>query len=387
MEGHRHLRSKLLYLNLFWVCCQPNAKFGTKSVNITPNFNNLFRTDAIYSSNLINFAARSHQQYNNMKALVLGGGSLKGAFQVGVIQAILEKGFEPEMVYGVSVGSLNASYMVNEASKKSIESKKIDWPTISRQLIEFWVKNITKPEDIALMRSRFSLGVDTLMSRFDGLLDTTPLHNLVRSNIDPFILRNSPIKIKVGAVDVISGKMVYASPQDEHFVEYVIASSSLPTLMPAVTIAGQRKSAYLDGGMRVVAPLKAALEDGATEIVCVACHAEHIYNEPVNYRNLFKLLDRVKDINVNQIVNSDIAWAQAYVEKEGLKGRQLNLTVIRPHEPLHLDMLKFNSDDIVRLIVQGYQTGYEYLQAHGLPCLSPKTSDAVTTSEDSNGFE
>ena len=78
-----------------------------------------------------------------MKALVLGGGSLKGAFQVGVIQAILEKGFEPEMVYGVSVGSLNASYMVNEASKKSIESKKIDWPTISRQLIELWVKNIT----------------------------------------------------------------------------------------------------------------------------------------------------------------------------------------------------------------------------------------------------
>ncbi len=347
----------------------------------------MFRADAIYSSNLINFAARSHQQYNNMKALVLGGGSLKGAFQVGVIQAILEKGFEPEMVYGVSVGSLNASYMVNEASKKSIESKKIDWPTISRQLIEFWVKNITKPEDIALMRSRFSLGVDTLMSRFDGLLDTTPLHNLVRSNIDPFILRNSPIKIKVGAVDVISGKMVYASPQDEHFVEYVIASSSLPTLMPAVTIAGQRKSAYLDGGMRVVAPLKAALEDGATEIVCVACHAEHIYNEPVNYRNLFKLLDRVKDINVNQIVNSDIAWAQAYVEKEGLKGRQLNLTVIRPHEPLHLDMLKFNSDDIVRLIVQGYQTGYEYLQAHGLPCLPPKTSSAVPTSEDSNGFE
>jgi NTE family protein len=297
-----------------------------------------------------------------MKALVLGGGSLKGAFQVGVVQAVLEAGFEPEMIYGISVGSLNASYLVNEAGKQTIEHKKIDWPKISRQLIEFWVKNITHPEDIAIMRSSLTLGIDTLMSRFDGLLDTTPLHTLIRKNVDEFILRTSPIKLKVGAVDVVSGKMVYATPQDEHFIEYILASSSLPTLMPAVHIKGHRKSVFLDGGLRVVAPLKAALEDGATDIVCVACHAEHIYNEPVNYRSLLKLLDRVKDINVNQIVNSDIAWAQSYVEKEGLKGRNLNLTVIRPHEPLHLDMLSFKSEDIVRLIVQGYKTGFEFLK-------------------------
>ncbi len=301
-----------------------------------------------------------------MKALVLGGGSLKGAFQVGVIQAVLESGFEPEMIYGVSVGSLNAGFMVNEAGKQFIENKKIDWPAISRQLIEFWIKNITRPEDIAIVRSRFTLGIDTLMSRFDGLLDTTPLHNMIRNNVDEFILKNCPVKLKVGAVDVVSGKMVYATPDDESFVEYIMASSSLPTLMPAIHIKGQRKSAFLDGGLRVVAPLKAALEDGATDVVCIACHAEHIYDEPVNYRNLLKLLDRVKDINVNQIVNSDIMWGQTYVEKEGLKGRVLNLSVLRPHEPLKLDMLSFNSDDIVRLIVQGYKTGFEYIQEHGL---------------------
>jgi NTE family protein len=298
-----------------------------------------------------------------MKALVLGGGSLKGAFQVGVVQAILEEGFEPEMIYGISVGSLNASYLVNEAGKHTIEHQKIDWPKISRQLIEFWVKNITHPEDIAIMRSKFTLGMDTLLSRFDGLLDTTPLHTLIRKNVDEFILRNSPIKLKVGAVDVLSGKMVYATPQDEHFVEYILASSSLPTLMPPVHIKGQRKSAYLDGGLRVVAPLKAALEDGATEVICVACHTEHIPGDTVNYRNLLQLLDRVKDINVNQIVNSDIAWAQSYVEKENLKGRPITLKVVRPPEPLDLDMLKFNSEDIVRLIVQGYKTGVDFIQS------------------------
>ncbi|MEI7583842.1 patatin-like phospholipase family protein [Runella sp.] len=312
-----------------------------------------------------------------MKALVLGGGSLKGAFQVGVVQAVLEAGFEPEMIYGVSVGSLNASYLVNEAGKQAIEHKKIDWPKISRQLIEFWVKNITKPEDIAIVRSRITLGIDTLMSRFDGLLDTTPLRTLIHQNVDEFILKNSPVKLKVGTVDVVSGKMVYATPENEHFLDYILASSSLPTLMPSVHIKGQRKAAFLDGGLRVVAPLKAALEDGATEVVCVACHAEHIYDEPLNHRNLLKLIERVKDINVNQVVNSDIAWAQSYVEKEGFKGRALNLTVIRPQEPLHLDMLKFNSDDIVRLVVQGYKTGFDYIQENGLPVIEVNSSNGT----------
>jgi NTE family protein len=53
-----------------------------------------------------------------MKALVLGGGSMKGAFQVGVIQAVLENGFQPEMIYGISVGALNATFLANEAGRQ-----------------------------------------------------------------------------------------------------------------------------------------------------------------------------------------------------------------------------------------------------------------------------
>ncbi|WP_310590414.1 patatin-like phospholipase family protein [Dyadobacter sp. NIV53] len=59
-----------------------------------------------------------------MKALVLGGGSMKGAFQVGVIQAVLENGFEPEMIYGISVGALNATFLTNETGIQLKEKKK-----------------------------------------------------------------------------------------------------------------------------------------------------------------------------------------------------------------------------------------------------------------------
>jgi predicted acylesterase/phospholipase RssA len=56
-----------------------------------------------------------------MRALVLGGGSLKGAFQAGAIQAILEAGFEPEAIYGISVGSLNAVFLIHEAGRQFAE--------------------------------------------------------------------------------------------------------------------------------------------------------------------------------------------------------------------------------------------------------------------------
>jgi NTE family protein len=294
-----------------------------------------------------------------MKALVLGGGSLKGAWQVGVIQAVLESGFEPDMIYGISVGGLNSSFLVNEATKSFIENKKIDWLSVSKKLIEFWVTNITKPEDIAVMRSKFSLGIDTLMSRFDGLLDNSPLRVLMGKYLDEFILKNSPVKLKVGAVDVISGNMVYANAKDPDFFDYVIASSSLPTLMPVANIGGDYRTAFLDGGVREVIPIKEALDDGATELVCIACHAEKITHLPFNYRSFLKLTERVKDITINQFVNSDIALAQTFIEAENLRGKSINMKLIRPQEPLELDLLSFNSDDIARLIVQGFKEGFE----------------------------
>jgi len=296
------------------------------------------------------------------RTLVLGGGSLKGAFQCGAIMAIFEKGFKPEAIYGISVGSLNASFLVHEANRQHAETGTIDWPKAGRALLEFWIKNITKPDDVAVIRSRFLTGYNTLFSRFDGFLDNTPLRNLIREHIDVTVLQQGPIKLKVGAVNVIEGDMVYASPSTEHFLDYVFASSSLPFLMPAVPIGGDHRKALLDGGLREVAPLREALDDGATELVCVACHAKRIFNESFNYRNLLNLMERVKDITVNQIVNNDIAWAERFVDREKLRGHTFSLTVIRPTEPLNLNLQKFTSDDIGKLIVQGYKAGTDVLK-------------------------
>lgn len=302
-----------------------------------------------------------------MRALVLGGGSLKGAWQVGAIQAVLEAGFSPQMIYGISAGALNASFLSSEASKQFNEFKKVDWLAVNKKLISFWLENITKPGDVGIPKSYWSLGVDTLMSRFDGLLDVNPLHSKLQKYIDRQDLENGPIILKVGAVNVQNGNMKYVSPQDENFMDYLRASSSIPIVMPMVQIGNDNHEVYTDGGLREVVPIRKAIEDGATEIFAIATHPKHRKMESFNHRNMLNLLDRLKDISVNQLENNDIDWAESYNENlVSIYGFTLNkkikLTVIRPNESIGIKLTDFKVEDIKNSIKDGYTKAYEVIK-------------------------
>jgi len=301
-----------------------------------------------------------------MRALVLGGGSLKGAWQVGVIHAILDTGFRPEMIYGISAGALNGSFMVNEAGKQYLEKGKITWDLVNKKLLQFWLENITQPSDIGVLKSKFSLGIDTILSRFDGLINTDPLHEKLKKYLDVTTMRKSPIKLKVGAVNINTGEMHYTDPLEQHFLDYLRASSSLPLIMPAIQIGGDHRQAYMDGGLREVVPIRKAIEDGANEIYCVATHPKNKSLEHFNYRSFFSLIERIKDITVNQFENSDIEWAENYAKNYGSIGpfsltKKIKLTVIRPKEPLNIELTNFTTNDIKEIIKQGYENGYEAL--------------------------
>ncbi|SOE20562.1 NTE family protein [Spirosomataceae bacterium TFI 002] len=298
-----------------------------------------------------------------MKALVLGGGSLKGAWQAGAIQAVLETGFKPDMVYGISAGALNASFIVSESGSQYLETGKIDWELVNKKLISFWIDNITKPSDIGILKSRWMLGIETILSRFDGLLDTNPLHNKVKEYLNLTALRRSPVQLKVGAVNINTGEMHYTDPMEEHFLDYLRASSSLPIIMPAIQIGGDHRQAYLDGGIREVVPIRKAIEDGATEIYAIATHPKHRKMEPINYRSFLSLIDRIKDISVNQFENNDIGWAEDYNENlVSIAGFTLNkkitLKVIRPKEPIHIQLTSFTTEDIKEAVKKGYEYAY-----------------------------
>lgn len=52
-----------------------------------------------------------------MRALVLSGGSIKGAFQAGAIAGLLDAGFRPDIVTGISVGALNGGFLVSRSTR------------------------------------------------------------------------------------------------------------------------------------------------------------------------------------------------------------------------------------------------------------------------------
>jgi len=286
------------------------------------------------------------------KVLVLAGGAVKGAYQAGVIRTLFESGFKPDAIYGISAGSLNASYLVNQFGLQAVEACPIDYIQAGKDLWDFWELRITHPGSLFVPWSIFELGYTALVKKFKGLVDTSPLENLVKDSLQMRNLHASPIALKVGAVNIINGGIKYVDPSVDSFFSYLMASCAVPILMPVVNIGGNLNQNYLDGGLRNVSPICKAIEDGATEIVSISCHPEQIEGGNFDTGDLLALVDRVMDIAVNEILNADLQAAKMLNET---KINPVKITSIRPVQPLQIDMQNFNKFDIRRLLELGFQ--------------------------------
>ena len=286
------------------------------------------------------------------KILILAGGSVKGAFQAGVMKAMMERGYQPDAVYGVSAGSLNAAYFVNQLGLQAITGEPISFKDASQDLWDFWESRITSPESLSKPFNIFQLGLSALRKKFKGLVDTMPLRNLLTEVLSVRNLHASPIDLKIGAVNIIDGTMYYVDTSEEHFLDYLMASSAVPILMPVVKINGETRRSFLDGGLRDVAPIKKAVDDGASHIVCISCHMESIEGGHFDSGDLLALVDRVMDIAVNEILNADIKEVM-------ISNTTIDIQSIRPPQPLTIDIQNFNKMDIRRMLELGYQVGQD----------------------------
>ncbi len=304
------------------------------------------------------------------KALVLSGGSIKGAFQAGAINAVIEKGFKPDFIYGISVGSLNGTFITHEAGLQKKAFEELDWLTIASNLKKFWIERINSPECIAVKKSKIKLGLDVLFSKFDGFLDTKPIQELVKEVINMDYLLNSPVKLSVGAVNIGDGLITYANPSFPNFLDYVLASTAIPVTMPLVRIGGNESQLFTDGGIRDVAPLKKAIKNGAEEIICICCQPENLVGEMINYKSILSFSERIMDIVVNETVNNDIEWARYINDYTPVDGspvtegafagyRRIKLTIIRPPRPINVNIEDFTTKEILEMFASGYYTALE----------------------------
>lgn len=305
--------------------------------------------------------------------LVLAGGSVKGAFQAGVIKALAEKGFQPDVIYGISAGSLNAAFLVNALGQQKLDGQIISFQQAADDLWDFWETRITNPACLSKPLSMFELGWTALTKKFRGLVSTDPLRELILEVLSLRNLQASSVGLHIGAVNIMEGRIHYVDPSNTDFMDYLLASSAVPILMPVVKIRGEERRSYLDGGLRDVTPVKKALDDGGKHIVCISCHPEAIEGGFFDSGDLLALVDRVMDIAVNEILNADLREtilinnalpADGTVVMEGpYRGFQrVNLESIRPIQPINIDIQRFTKLDIRRMLEVGYEVGLEQIK-------------------------
>lgn len=183
--------------------------------------------------------------------LVLGGGGVRGAYQVGAIKALYELGFKCDVVTGTSVGALNA-LLVAQGNIDLLE--------------EVW-NNVDFENVMDYKHKLKNRSLETfVMAPLKGGFSLSPLGELVQKYIDEDVARNSKIKLGI----VITENLKKYSPhriediEKGRLCEYLLASCSAWPFLKKRKIDG--KVAY-DGYFSDNLPIKLAQDMGAEKII------------------------------------------------------------------------------------------------------------------------
>jgi NTE family protein len=246
------------------------------------------------------------------RALVLSGGGSKGSFQIGAMEElILNRGLDFEILCGVSVGALNASFLAQapfDPVHPDISLENLNNTFIT--LRHLWLEEITGNESVYLQR----LGVEAgIVLGGDSIYDPEPLKKLLKKYLTPKSLARSKRILKVQYVSLETGELKTANSKDPKILDHVLASGTMPYYFPPVKIRGKH---LVDGGIRDITPLSQAFQAGAEVIYVIYASPFHI--EPQEFIenwietkiNAFTYLGRAVELMVNEIYRTDVEGAQ-----------------------------------------------------------------------------
>lgn len=181
-------------------------------------------------------------------AFVLSGGGSLGAVQVGMLAALHEHGFRPDVLVGTSAGALNAAYLGTHGfTEDTIED-----------LGELW-RRTRRPDVFPLDPLRQLLAAG---GRRRSLCSSGPLRRLIGTNVPARGFETAKVTTHVVATDTMSGEEVLLSSGDLHYA--VLASAAIPGIFEPV----EREGRFLmDGGVSNNIAISQAVALGAERIV------------------------------------------------------------------------------------------------------------------------
>jgi NTE family protein len=224
--------------------------------------------------------------------LVLAGGAARGAYEVGVLEHIVENvarelGYDVplDILCGTSVGAMNACMMAAMADEPRARVGHMNAVWTSLEIGDLLRPAARGMFDIA----RGLLGRKIPALDTGALFDPAPLADLLRraipfERIDTHLRAGRITAVTVTATQIATGRaMVFVQrrrahpdpwPATQHVVPkavrlravHTLASSAVPLLFPAVPIDGRY---YCDGGLRQNIPLSPARRLGARALIVV----------------------------------------------------------------------------------------------------------------------
>lgn len=188
------------------------------------------------------------------RAVVLGGGGSKGAYQIGVWQAMRELDMDYQVVTGTSVGALNGALMAQGEFEAAYDL----WWNMDNTLV---LENVPSAGDTPDSRlAVYRAFVREMVQK--GGLDIAPLERTIRAILDEDKLRRSGVVYGIVTVDMTSLKpaKLYLSQMPEGMVaDYMIASASC---FPAFKPRTIERARFIDGGYYDNLPVELAARAG-----------------------------------------------------------------------------------------------------------------------------
>jgi NTE family protein len=230
--------------------------------------------------------------------LCISGGGARIGFAVGVMEKMREKEIHPDLVSGISSGSICTAALcygdldILREKLLAIKSRK---DVLNRQLFKVIWTLLT-----GFGQADGLYGMQTMRRKLDELpLETPRMHGIV------------------GYVELKSGEVIYVSTRDqgmtkEKFLDAVQASCSIPGSMQTQRVGSEVR---VDGGVKDVLPLKRLIKDplqvDEIHVICLSRLKDPL-DPDTKLQGVLQVSMRSIDILVTEVLQNDLETAEYY---------------------------------------------------------------------------
>ena len=263
-------------------------------------------------------------------ALLLEGGSLRGLYTAGALDALMEQNIYFPAVAGVSAGALNG---VNYVARQPGRSASIN------------LRYRRDPRYFGLMAAVKGGSLFGLNFMLRDIPQSVPF--------DAETFYHGGQRMVAVATCLETGKPAYfeKGKTDFDFLDAVRASASLPLVSMPVRIG---KNRYLDGGCSCPIPLHWAQQEGFAKTVIITTRQKGFRKSLPGQRmvNLYDDFYGDQTLFLAALLTQEVRYNALMEEIDALEAAG-KVFVVRPHDPIEIGRFEKNTDKLLDLYNRG----------------------------------